>query len=386
MTHCTQKNNTCSTYFHLLRGENELYLALVLYLESWIADKCLDGYLSFGKKNDMESYTNSFFRNLGDRIYNENRLSDVIWALCKSSPEFMKLFLNFFFGESIAHESHIEIHREFASGNCRVDFWIKNEGITYIIEVKIGDTQHHFKDYRIAYPKAKKGYIANYDLPIHDDYITKTWVEFVKHSESIIDSRAHINAEELELIKGFITYLKTVCEILEIQKMTLNNLSSIRDFLLLSTKIISEPFYNDNDGQNHFKCNLNNQKYGCNDYTLGKWFTIHKNGKVFSSGNSWFGLSLSDDVIYFYLSGDGGNSEAFKALKQAHDVLTDNQYFLKPYVDITDPDAYNFELSEFYMGKINDSETTVDDQRKIITNFFRAVIIYVDGYIRTPKS
>ena len=38
-----------------------------------------------------------FFRELSRRMYKENDLSDMVYALCRSNSDFMQFFLNFIY-------------------------------------------------------------------------------------------------------------------------------------------------------------------------------------------------------------------------------------------------------------------------------------------------
>ena len=48
---------------------------------------------------------NSFFLHLGIRLYKENNLSDITWALLQASDEFKQLFIKYFFPE--IEDNHI---------------------------------------------------------------------------------------------------------------------------------------------------------------------------------------------------------------------------------------------------------------------------------------
>lgn len=52
----------------------------------------------------MDAEWISFFEYLADRMRNENDLSDITFALCKSNKDFQNLFLNFCFDENLDTE------------------------------------------------------------------------------------------------------------------------------------------------------------------------------------------------------------------------------------------------------------------------------------------
>lgn len=109
----------------------------------------------------------SFFTTLSDRLYKENDLSDVTYAMCESDECFKQFFLDFFFPNAKLDASSVTIEREHVTqGNGRPDFWIivPNDK-PYIVEVKIWDGNHHFEQYYNELNDwSHLGYIANYDL------------------------------------------------------------------------------------------------------------------------------------------------------------------------------------------------------------------------------
>lgn len=336
----------------------------------------------------MNSTIEKFFNYISNRIYNENRLSDITWALCQSSEHFETFFLKFFFKEEVKFDISREIIREYTTGNSRVDFWIRNGEKTFIIEVKIYDRNQHFDQYNKAYPNAKKGYITNYYLEEQDGYEIRTWKELYKELNQHLQDEDKIPVDEKNLIKGYISYLKNVCSIIEIEKMNLTNLKSLQDFNLLCNEIIIEPF-NSKNGTDKYSCQLNNQTKGSNDYAYGKDFTTLKNGKRLFVGDAWLGVQMVDGKILVYVPYHNDISSAFHSLKTALEKsnLRDNDYFCKPYIVESDPWGFYFELEKQYLAEINKEETTLEIQRKIITSFFQEVILYVDDYKkRYPKK
>ena len=121
-----------------------------------------------------------FFHYLAKRFYHENDLTDVTWALCNASVSFKDLFLKFFFeGIDTGKVSYIQREVPDSKGQgARVDLFIQMTGydIPYLIEVKIGDGNHHFEQYVEAYgiPAERLGYIANYSID-KENFTVKTW-------------------------------------------------------------------------------------------------------------------------------------------------------------------------------------------------------------------
>ena len=89
-----------------------------------------------------------FFTALSERARKENDLSDITYAMCEANLEFQKFFLDFFFREANLDVKTVKISREHSTEWGRPDFWIRTaDGLLYIVEVKIWDSNHHFEQY-----------------------------------------------------------------------------------------------------------------------------------------------------------------------------------------------------------------------------------------------
>jgi hypothetical protein len=62
-----------------------------------------------------KNMNNEFYKYLGMRLHNENRVSDITWALIKTIPEFEQFFINYFIQKStfLSVEKVFETHREY---------------------------------------------------------------------------------------------------------------------------------------------------------------------------------------------------------------------------------------------------------------------------------
>ena len=79
-----------------------------------------------------------FFEGLAQRMYHENDLSDMVYALCFSNSQFKQFFLDFFFENQELKAENVSIEREVLySDGSRPDFVIRAEGKIYFVEVKI---------------------------------------------------------------------------------------------------------------------------------------------------------------------------------------------------------------------------------------------------------
>ncbi|MCC8113978.1 MAG: hypothetical protein LIP03_08280 [Bacteroidales bacterium] len=166
----------------------------------------------------------------------------MTWIMQEVSPAFRKHWLRFFF-PGIDIGQVVEVRREQPdanSGDSRVDFFIDMaDGNHYMIEVKIGDTNHHFGQYERAYgiPSARFGYIVNYEMEM-DGYDVKTWEEFSLSMRALQPS----DPEERSLISGYRQYLNSVCNIQIIDKpMRLNNLNSLYSLYTILGKLLNQP-------------------------------------------------------------------------------------------------------------------------------------------------
>ena len=171
-----------------------------------------------------------FFKALSERAYAENSLSDVTYAMCEADLVFRQFFLDFFFGRGKIDASKAIMEREHSEDWGRPDFYIREGGKSYIVEVKIWDGNHHFKQYfKILSGKElqegakgmendeawkRLGYIANYDtikdvivfgeVRASDICCVTTWKEFVRELEKY----SGLNDP---MITAYIGYIRNVC-------------------------------------------------------------------------------------------------------------------------------------------------------------------------------
>ncbi len=160
-----------------------------------------------------------FFVTLATRAWKENDLSDVTFAMCEADPVFRQFFLDFFFPNAKLVGDEVSISREHSTPNGRPDFWIETlDGVSYIVEVKIWDGNHHFEQYyNILKDWSRLAYIANYSLEnLTVNYGEKslavsklgcrlaTWKEFILRLEQY-------SCLNDSFIEAYLKYLKAVC-------------------------------------------------------------------------------------------------------------------------------------------------------------------------------
>jgi len=197
------------------------------------------------KKDQAVTQTVNFFKELTGYYWHENDLSNITVALCNSCAWFKEKFLHFFFPNlEVADVANIrrEVWDDNGSGS-RVDIFIRmNNGEKYIVEVKIGDKNHHFGQYDSAFDVDKKhfGYITNYFCHdgVYGGYISKTWEEFFRYVSSTNDS-------DNGLISGYLKYLEYVCNITTYNNtMNFSNLSTIPQFFKVMEELVTEESLN----------------------------------------------------------------------------------------------------------------------------------------------
>lgn len=180
----------------------------------------------------MNERINIFFESMAERLTNENDLSDITYALCKTDNDFRKFFLEYCFEEAVDTDNLI---REYADEGSRPDFYfIGRDNNEYLIEVKIYDRNQHFDQYNKQFPNAKYAYISNYILNDEDLceadkralplWKLKTWFDYYKKlSESAIKDK--------DLVVGYLSYLGEVIHVKEFEEMDISKISCLPIFI-----------------------------------------------------------------------------------------------------------------------------------------------------------
>lgn len=283
----------------------------------------------------------SFFENISYRLNNENDLSDIIWAMCNTSPKFKEAFLSFFFPD-IVISPEVEIKREVTKDDSRPDFTIHNNGDLYLIENKIYDRNQHFGQYDKVFgvEPEKFGYIANYVIlqPEKDKhYQIRTWEEFY----FILEKVEADNEQEQSLIDGFRLYLKNVCSILEYNKpMNIEGIFSLYQLMEVLIKLCKRE-------EDNFILEVCNKDRMYNNshadhYVTGVNFEIKINGSNIQSWG-WIGIYFSKEVpticIGFYDKENWGKTIC-NLIDKAIGNIQEGIYCTAPYYE---DDAYWFE-------------------------------------------
>ena len=164
----------------------------------------------------------------------------MTWAMCQASPFFKEQWIKFIFEYlDLEPESIDSIEREVpdeTNSGSRVDFLLRtNNGDKYLIEVKIGDQNHHFGQYETAYGVDSEhlGYITNYP---HEErgYHVKQWKDFY---DTLLLAKEDAPDDERSLITGYCEYLKNVCGLIMIQLINMERMSSLGDLTVLTRRV-----------------------------------------------------------------------------------------------------------------------------------------------------
>ena len=113
---------------------------------------------------DNESKLFQWMMALGLKM-NENRLNDIVWALCKVDREFLIFYFRFIFEDPDVEVDILE--REVVQEGGRNDFVFYTSRGKYILESKIGDTAINANYYMTGvHLEAKRiRYILAFDTP-----------------------------------------------------------------------------------------------------------------------------------------------------------------------------------------------------------------------------
>jgi hypothetical protein len=298
-----------------------------------------------------------FFNNLAWRRRKENDLSDITWALCWSSEYFQRKFLLHCFGKEISGIDSFE--REYASGDCRPDFYIKcKDGNEYLIEIKIYDRNTHFEKYEKEFPHTEKSFLANYKQKNRSGWKIKNWNDFSKTLSQLKD----IPKEDNDLIQGYIAYLNSVIYYTEVKPMNFKNVTSLLYFydalgeLFENCKVFPLTAYN-----------TSSKAIDCYMYGRYAYYTNAKGENVYF----WIGLWFVDETrIYFMI--DHYNDESWCPKKEAKIIenLKDGKYF----------DGSGIEGNRIWVGlkdEYNDAfnrEESTEKQKEILRGFLEEIL------------
>lgn len=300
----------------------------------------------------------ALFHNFSHKFRKENDLSNVTWVICQTSESFKQLFLRFFFPE-IEFKKINSFERELSKDNSRADFVIDNDGVTFVIECKINDTNHHFDQYTKAYniPPNRLGYIVNYDLQV-EGFSVKTWYEFYDFIKNNIPED-----DGGKLYKGYLEYLKNVCGIIIISKrMELKEIYSLYAF-----NIILKSAVNRNIGY----ANLTFYNADFKERYYGNKFKVEIEDKddLWLNIGVWF--DRENPVITIGAWDKEGWGKPFcnkLRIGINHNPIYANQHYWED-------STYYFEATDKFYYELETADD-VEQQKKVLCNFIDEVILF----------
>lgn len=311
----------------------------------------------------------SFYQKLSERLYDENDLSDITWALCETEAKFKFLFLSFFFKEvkDVVSSSNITLIREKSRKRSRPDFYFELGEQEYLIEVKIEDKIDNIRKYKEDFKNPQIGWIANYKKIFPHEIEARTWEGFNYFLERELP-KYRFPKKSKELINFYIPYLKEVCSIIKLKKMKIDN--SIFHINTLVKKIINNVYAD-------FETKPQNITSDFGNWYSGKTFVINKKKKI----RPWFGTYYEEkDMgigIYFHSAKNWG----FSIYNSKNIYKKGGKYFDKPTKEYDEKDGNYcwFELKQKWINKFNRSKPI--KQEEILTGFFKEVVINTLKYI-----
>jgi hypothetical protein len=301
-----------------------------------------------------------FFSYLAERLANENDISDITWALCRSDSRFQEIFLGYCFGDSIKLEID-SIEREVSKDDSRPDFTITDvEDKKYILEVKIYDKNVH-KEYKNKFKNDTRAFIANYTFSDKDTiyHHVGTWHEFIKHLEG--------KKLDNQLINGYIKYLKSVTNYFEGETMNLSNVYSLSTFVGAVREIIQS----DGDGKKPKKDFAPNEgwigydvRYKKKNKNIHFYFGLYFWGKENTKENTGVFIQFYKDTAQGILTKLLNTKEG----GDYYDLPEENSDGDKGTGDI------NVFLKESKFKKLQDEKIPFEDQKDILDKYYHEVL------------
>ena len=300
-----------------------------------------------------------FLETLSGRKRSENDLSDITWALCLSSHSFQSLFLNFFFPDT-KFLNITRFEREKSEGDSRPDFLIENNGITYLIECKIYDRNHHFEQYTSTFniPNERLGYITNYKMT-QKGFVVKTWEEFYDHVANNLPE----SENEKACWNGYLRYLQNVCSIIKItKKMDLNGMYSLYSFTELLKKLVERT-------ETEYELRYYSEKniHGGNGIS-GCYFEINYFNNLIETTWAWIGVYYNREkplICMGFENKQGWGKPVYEIIEKQISKIESDEFYEKPYYE---DDAIWFELTKEKHEEFNSSD--LNGQKQIIKELY----------------
>jgi|GEM_PF-4262677 len=192
---------------------------------------------------DPSSDVIAFLSHLAERLYWENNLSDVTWALCQANPNFAAALAQFV-GLEVPKGGSVRVEREVYLGDGnRIDIACRLDAVTAFVEVKIYNRDHHLSEYaeRVdSIPDSRLALLTNH--PIDPKELAKAeslgckvlrWNDFVSYLQQRLP-------DDDALLNGYVGYVRKVCNMIDMRDIRLdtNSLYSLVCFHALVEETI----------------------------------------------------------------------------------------------------------------------------------------------------
>jgi hypothetical protein len=269
----------------------------------------------------MPETLENFFEHLAERLCNENSLSDVTYALAKTSWQFMSILMCDFFEFDFAHEPPYDVEREPPSSSGRPDFLVRQEERSYLIENKIYDYNYHFRQYHEGFkdkiPCKRQAFISNYRVDLST--IKNDFKDGIAEDElQEIRKRTKTWAELVKLLEGRISGfpdddVRRVCQMEKLQKVgDLSNLSNLHRFNILVEHVVKNTILKTDVRKEFYPTKT--REHG--ESWSGRYMQLSKEGgaTLYPSMGIWFGREQETPVIYLSFEQDW-NSTLYAAMK-----------------------------------------------------------------------
>jgi hypothetical protein len=306
------------------------------------------------------------FQNLALRWRNENALSDMTWAMAKSSETFRDILVTFFqFKLDRSYPTFVD-DREKCIDVGRLDLSIVNGPHFFIIENKIYDSDYHIPQYCETQRDGFEGLglITNHTLDSKalqeaaqfSKCKAKTWLEFKKELEQQI---ANFSCEERPCIEAYLAYVQEVCSMVDIQRIDWTRLQSLHHFVNLVKQELEKLEYR--------KARFKVYRDGFWDGYSGQYYCLSIEGDE-KPYYPWVGLSFKEKepTIYFAFRKDW-NSTLYEAWHGR-----DERRKMMKIVDESSPKEIQMVLA--HKELVSFSQATLEGQRQLLTEFAKAVI------------
>jgi len=309
----------------------------------------------------MKNKTINFFELLSERLYQENNLSDITWALLNISSLFRKFFIEFFFDNKKVINNINEIvetsviYREYSVNDSRPDFYIESAKQSFIVEVKKYDNDYHFQKYYKNFKDSGKALISINKLTSSNQvngknsgFTMKTWSEFYFELENKKES---INDIEQSLIEGYLQYLKKSCYIINYKKMKLESLNSLYLFNNKIKEIIERN-----------ECEVYSKAKSFDENFSGWFFKIKIKSAIIYP---WFGITYNDEEINILVELRAGDNWCGD-IKKFNDIKDNDSFEL-----INNGDTISFFMPKKIFANILKQDK--NDQIKTLEDFFSEI-------------